>query len=215
MINYQGEGFFLASTVQTNAFKFIMQNNTIYLSGKDGAYSWCTVATTSYEPTSSYSISNNIFCKPMTTADNRRTILVPAGGGTVTCKNNLFVDYPNALIAPVAGWDTTNMWVSSVNYFKDAANGNFSLTANFPYKGTDNNFLVPKIGDEVFAVIRFRSGNENFSTKRDHSIGFGQNNACCRTVYQQRNTDNCGKHSFQYGHNRHKNSCKRGLYTEG
>ncbi len=56
----------------------------------------------------------------------------------------MFVDYPNALIAPVAGWDTTNMWVSSVNYFKDAANGNFSLTANFPYKGTDNNYLGAK-----------------------------------------------------------------------
>jgi hypothetical protein len=144
MTNYQGEGFFLASVVQTGTFKFTLQNNTIYLSGRDGAYSWCTIAATSYDPTSTYTISNNIFYKPSTTSDTRRTILVPANSGSVTCKNNLFVDYPNALIAPVAGWDTTNMWVSSVNYFKDAANGNFSLTANFPYKGTDNNYLGAK-----------------------------------------------------------------------
>jgi hypothetical protein len=141
MTNYQGEGLFLASTIQTSAFKFSMQNNTVHLSGKDGAYSWCTINTTSYEPTSTYNISNNIFYKPLTTAETRRTIIVPASGGTVTCKNNLFIDYPNALIAPVAGWDTTNMWVSSVNYFRDVASGDFTLTANFPFKGTDNNFL--------------------------------------------------------------------------
>jgi hypothetical protein len=142
MYFYGGEGFFLAqNNAQTHTFVFNMQNNTIYNSGKDGAaYAWCVIGIT-YASTCTYNISNNIFNKPFTTADTRTAIIVPAGSGTVTYKNNLVVDYPNLTTAPSAGWDSINIFSTTYNYFKDTANRDFTLTENFPYKGTDNNFI--------------------------------------------------------------------------
>lgn len=143
MYNYGGEGFYLAqNNDQTHTFTFDMHNNTIYQSGKDGLadYGWCSILI-NYAPTSTYNISNNIFNSPYTTADSRVTMVVPDGSGAVTCKNNLVVNYPNFTGAPAAGWDIADTYESTENYFKDATNHDFTLPDNFPYKGTDNNFL--------------------------------------------------------------------------
>lgn len=143
MYNYGGEGFFLAqNNDQTNAFSFSMQNNTIFKSGKDGSanYGWCSILV-NYAGTSTYNISNNIFYKPFTTADTRMTIVVPAGSGTVTCKNNLVIDYPNFSNPPAAGWDLANLYTGTQNIFKDTLNRDFTLGADFSYKGTDGNYL--------------------------------------------------------------------------
>lgn len=142
MYNYGGEGFYLANNnVQTHAFTFNMVNNTIYKSGKDGdAYAWCVIGI-DYGAASTYNISNNIFSLPFTTADTRKTIIVPAGSGTVTCKNNLVNGFPTFSTAPASGWDLAEVYESTTNYFKDAENHDFTLDASFPYKGTDGKML--------------------------------------------------------------------------
>ena len=146
LYNYAGEGIFIAQTnSQTNTFVFDMHNNTIYKSGKEGAnFGWCYFASpVTYSPTSTYNISNNIINRPYLNAATltRTTINIPAGSGTVTCKNNLVIDYPNFTTAPATGWDTAHIWVNSTNYFKDTVNRDFTLAKTFPYKGTDNNYL--------------------------------------------------------------------------
>jgi hypothetical protein len=143
LYNYGGEGLFLANTnAQTHAFSFKMENNTVYQSGKDGSanYAWCSILI-GYGAESTYSISNNIICKPFTTAAQRLTIVVPAGSGTVTCKNNLVIDYPNFSVAPAAGWEYANNTESTSNVFKDPANQDFTLDASFSYKGSDGNLI--------------------------------------------------------------------------
>ena len=143
MYNYGGEGFFLGqNNDQTHAFVFNMHNNTIYKSGKDGLadYGWCSILV-NYGAESTYNISNNIFNKPFTTADQRVTIVVPAGSGTVTCSNNLAIDYPNFATPPGAGWTYTDNTESTTNCFRDPDNNDFTLDANFSYKGTDGNYI--------------------------------------------------------------------------
>jgi hypothetical protein len=143
LYNYGGESIFLANTnAQTHTFTFNMQNNTIYKAGKDGAtFAWCTIPV-AYASTSTYNMSNNIFDTPFTTADTRSAFIVLANSGTVTCKNNLAVNYPNIFTtAPGAGWTTSDNNTATTTYYQDVTTNNFTLSSDFPYKGTDNNYL--------------------------------------------------------------------------
>jgi len=140
LYNYQSEGLLLSQTAQTNTLVFNMINNTLYQCGKDGIYSWCTIVGSG--ASSTYNISNNIICKPFSPVSTRTTIAVPAGSGTVTCKNNLVIDYPNFSTPPAAGWDAANNTEETgTNYFKDAGNFNFTLVSSFALKGTDGKFI--------------------------------------------------------------------------
>lgn len=177
--NYQSEGLLLSQTAQTNTLAFNMVNNTLYQCGKDGAYSWCTIAGSG--ASSTYNISNNIISKPYSEVSTRTTCAVPAGSGTVTCKNNLVIDYPNFSTAPAAGWDAANnIEETGTNYFKDAAKFDFTLVSTFSYKGTDGNYIGaptwwPSSGSDVSAFnnlpIKIFANGRMIHLVSDQTIG--------------------------------------------